>query len=59
MKVWETQDESFEREAKMDWQNKSGNGEMAMERERGVGGGMGPVVVDMNATGAAEMEGDA
>lgn len=37
MKGWETKDGSFEREAKMDWQNKSGNGEMAMERERGVG----------------------
>lgn len=38
MKGWETQDGSFEREAKMDWQNKSGNGEMAMERELGGGG---------------------
>lgn len=27
----------FKREAKMDWQNKSGNGEMARERERGGG----------------------
>lgn len=43
----------------MDWQNKSGNGEMARERERGGGRELGPVVVDTSATGTAEMEGDA
>lgn len=53
----------FKREAEMDWPNKSGNGEMVREKERGGrrGGGRekGPVVVDTSATGAAEMEGDA
>lgn len=37
-------------------EKKSGNGETARERE---GGKMGPVVVEMSATGAAEMERDA
>lgn len=40
-------------------ENKSGNGEMAKKRKKkkeGEGENMGPVVVEMSATGAAEME---
>lgn len=37
-------------------EKKSGDGETAREKERGK---MGPVVVEMSATGAAEMERDA
>lgn len=41
-------------------EKKSGNGETVKERKReGEGRKMGPVVVEMSATGAAEMERDA
>lgn len=47
----------FKREAKMDCGKKSGNAETGGKRvgERGEKK-MGPVVVEMSATGAAEME---
>lgn len=45
----------LKREAKMDWRRKV---EMERQRER-ERGKMGPVVVEMSATGAAEMERDA
>lgn len=47
----------FKREAKMDWGKKSGNAETGGKKRRGEGRKkMGPVVVEMSATGAAEME---
>ncbi len=51
--------QGFKREAKMDWRRKvemERRQERERERERGK---MGPVVVEMSATGAAEMERDA
>lgn len=45
----------FKEGGKNGLEKKSENGETARERERGK---MGPVVVEMSATGAAEMERD-
>lgn len=46
----------LKREAKMDWRRKV---EVERQGERERRGKMGPVVVEMSATGAAEMERDA
>lgn len=49
----------FEREAKMDWRRKVETERRARGGRRERGNRMGPVVVEMSATGAAEMERDA